>query len=184
MQQELDDAYTQALIRELDAGASPVVARGRALVARLRAQIDGVADDDDPGLTPEQALGGGRAVDAVFEAVVSAQLGAGATRTIAEARATVASVADSRKRHPRPPTPVKPRETRRSAPQTERPAIPTASGAPKASEPSPPAGPVAEESPEQAYERVLAEQREAGVSEAVAVARAKVARTKAERAAR
>ena len=184
-EEELQKSYERALQDELTAGTARVVAEGRALIARLRAQIAGLeAIDADPGLAPEEALrvGDRASHDDVYEAALEAQLGAGATRPIAEARALVASMQERRKASPRPPTPVKPRETKPSAPQPERPAVPQASGAPRAEEPAPPQGPVGEESPDEAYDRVLAEQRAAGSSDAVAVARAKVARIKAQRA--
>lgn len=188
-EEELQSIFDETLDNQLAGGASPVVAQARAHVARLRRQIGrDDATDDDPGLTPREALGppflsrlaGGD--DPVFESVLSAQLEAGSTRTIAEARARVASVEARRKASPRAPTPVAPREAKPSAPQRERPAVPKPSGAPEAHAPQPPQGPVGEESPEQTYERVLAEQRSAGSSDAVAVARAKVARMKSQRA--
>jgi hypothetical protein len=184
-EQDLQRVYDETFAREVARGTTFVVAEGRALVARLKASA-GVAGSapGDSGISPEDALGPilpappPEVTDEVFERVLAEQLQAGATASIARARACVASVKAARKTSPRPPTPVKPRAPEPSAPQAERPAEPEPSGA-RGEAPRPPQGPVADESPDQTYERVLAEQTQAGASEAVAVARAKAARVRA-----
>jgi hypothetical protein len=190
------DPYQDVLEDELERGAAPVVAKARALVASLKASVEAPLSGADPGLDPRDAIGpmiprggvqspsegNGSVYEVAYQETLDEQLSAGATRTIAEARAVVAALKAKRKAEPRPPTPVAPRQPQPSAPQPERPATPEPSGAPQAEEPQPPPGPVAGEDPEAAFERVLAEQKAAGASESVATARAKVARVKAQRA--
>jgi formate hydrogenlyase subunit 6/NADH:ubiquinone oxidoreductase subunit I len=146
-----------------------------------------------------------------YDQVLAEQLEAGSSPQVAQARAKVARVkAERGLRRTTTPAPVSQREP--SAPTAGRPAGPQPSGAPEATEPQPEQGPVAptgqekaappvqgevegttpsgasaetgpSEDPEAVYTRVLAEERAKGVSEAVAVGRAKAARIRAKKAA-
>ena len=138
------------------------------------------------------------------------QLAKGSSPQVAEARAKVARVKAER-RVGRTPTPVHTDKPVPSAPTRGEPAPPTPPGAPEAEEPQPEQGPVAAtqpegnnlepeakgppepaepapepeaqaaEDPEAVYERVLAEERAKGSSDAVATGRAKAARVRAQK---
>ena len=142
-------------------------------------------------------------LDAVYKEVLEEQLARGSSPQVAEARAKVARVKAER-RVGRTPTPVHTDKPVPSAPTRGEPASPTPPGAPAAEEPQPEQGPVAAtepeekapqpetaaapqpetaaaEDPEAAYERVLAEERAKGSSDAVATGRAKAARVRAQK---
>ncbi|HEX2049790.1 MAG TPA: 4Fe-4S binding protein [Actinomycetota bacterium] len=138
--------------------------------------------------------------DEVYRTVLAEQLEKGSSPQVAEARAKVARVKAERG-IPRAPTPVEVDSPVPSAPTQGAPREPVQAGAPRAEEPEPEQGPVApadaaesgpaaaapsapadggeSESPDATYERVLAEERAKGSSDAVAVARAKAARVRA-----
>ena len=135
-------------------------------------------------------------LDAIYEEVLAEQRGKGSSPQVAEARAKVARVKAER-RVRRAPTPVDTEKAVPSAPTQGEAAPPTPAGAPAAEEPQPEQGPVAAtdseasaeprseaagtEDPEAVYERVLAEERAKGSSDAVATGRAKAARVRAQK---
>ena len=143
--------------------------------------------------------------DAVYRSVLEEQRQKGSSPQVAEARAAVAR-AKAERGIQRGPTPLEVDKPVPSAP-TKGHAEPEPSGAPEAKSPEPDPGPVAADtgggerrsdaeqatpparrrpramrSPDQVYERVLAEEKAKGSSDAVATGRAKAARVKAERA--
>ncbi len=151
----------------------------------------------------------GEEPQAVYDRVLQEQRDKGSSPQVAEARAKVARVKAERgvrasiaPAHAAEPVP--------SVPQQTRPAEPEPSGAPEATAPEPEAGPVAPtetedaaagpeatsaatqpaqteeggEDPEAAYERVLAEEKAKGSSDAVATGRAKAARVRAQKGTR
>ena len=143
----------------------------------------------------------------VYERVLQEQLDKGSSPQVAEARAKVARVKTERGvRAQAAPAPAP--EPEPSAPTQGRATEPEPSGAPEAAPPTPEAGPVAPtaeekssdaaettagdqapsggpgEDPEAVYERVLAEERAKGSSDAVATARAKAARVRAQKGTR
>jgi formate hydrogenlyase subunit 6/NADH:ubiquinone oxidoreductase subunit I len=146
--------------------------------------------------------------EAVYQAVLEEQKQKGSSPQVAEARARVAR-AKAERGIQRGPTPLAVDKPVPSAP-TKGHAEPEPSGAPEAKAPEPDPGPVAptptveaktpetatetttpeppaasssgDETPDQVFERVLAEEKAKGSSDAVATGRAKAARVKAERA--
>ena len=137
--------------------------------------------------------------EAVYQAVLEEQKEKGSSPQVAEARARVAR-AKAERGIQRGPTPLAVDKPVPSAP-TKGSAEPEPSGAPEAETPQPDPGPVAptpteaeaappteapaegsSETPDQVFERVLADEKAKGSSDAVATGRAKAARVKAERA--
>jgi formate hydrogenlyase subunit 6/NADH:ubiquinone oxidoreductase subunit I len=144
--------------------------------------------------------------EAVYQSVLEEQKAKGSSPQVAEARARVARAKAERGIH-RGPTPVATSKVVPSAPtkaeQEEASPEPTASGTATSEAQEPEPAPVAptpqeeakaetppateapgDETPDQVFERVLAEERAKGSSDAVAQGRAKAARFKAERAMR
>jgi hypothetical protein len=136
--------------------------------------------------------------EAVYQEVLAEQLGRGSSPQVAEARARVARAKAERgiKRGPTPvqvakPVPSAPTKNSggTAAPPGDAPSGPASESPDSGGTAEPPgdaptpASASGSETPEQVYERVLAEQRDKGSSEVVAVARAKSARFKAEKAA-
>ncbi len=158
-----------------------------------------------PAVTAPAAAASGEEPQAAYERVLQEQRDKGSSPQVAEARAKVARVkAERGLRSSVAPAPAQ--ETVPSAPQQTRPSEPEPSGAPEASSPEPESGPVAAtdaeeatatsaespdaateapqagaEDPEAAFERVLAEEKAKGSSEAVATGRAKAARLRAQK---
>jgi formate hydrogenlyase subunit 6/NADH:ubiquinone oxidoreductase subunit I len=137
--------------------------------------------------------------EVVYRSVLEEQKAKGSSPQVAEARARVAR-AKAERGIQRGPTPLSVDKPVPSAP-TKGHSETEPSGAPEAEAPQPDPGPVAptptepevaptteassdgsSETPDQVYERVLAEQKAKGSSDAVATGRAKAARVKAERA--
>ena len=131
--------------------------------------------------------------EAVYDRVLAEQQAKGSSPQVAEARAKVARVkAERGVRAQAAPAPTPAPQP--SAPTQGRPTEPEPSGAPEATTHTPDPGPVAPtqnegsgggapagEEPEAAYQRVLREERDKGSSEAVAMARAKAARVRAQK---
>jgi NADH-quinone oxidoreductase subunit I len=118
---------------------------------------------------------------AVYDAVLKEQLERGSSPQVAEARAKVARVKAERGiARPGVPPPMKAPETAESGPgQTPAVPAPEADRAPATERLAGQEAAQAAEDPEAVYERVLAEERAKGSSEAVAQARAKAARMRA-----
>ena len=159
----------------------------------------GRSDASAPVAAAPAAPASGEDPQAVYERILQEQRDKGSSPQVAEARAKVARVKAERGLRssvaPAPaPDPVP------SAPQQTRPSEPEPSGAPEASSPEPESGPVAPtdpeeatsdtasetpqagaEDPEAAFERVLAEEKAKGSSDAVATGRAKAARLRAQK---
>jgi formate hydrogenlyase subunit 6/NADH:ubiquinone oxidoreductase subunit I len=156
-----------------------------------------------PATRPEAATplgpGGTEAGEAAYREVLDEQLAQGASPQVAEARARVARVKAERGLRPQAPAAAAPAaptgaaaqaepsepeaQTEAPAPAAEAPAPaePSDPEAPAvASEPQPAADAAAGEDPDAAYERVLADERAKGSSDAVAVVRAKAARARAQ----
>ena len=146
--------------------------------------------------------------EAVYQQVLQEQLDKGSSPQVAEARAKVARV-KAQRGIKRGPTPIETEKMVPSAPTKGHPVPGEPSGAPEAKDITPDPGPVAPtaeeasastasapsgapaaptaaaaggDDPEAVYERVLAEEKAKGSSDAVAQGRAKAARVKAERA--
>ncbi len=171
--------YQQVLKEQLDKGSSPQVAEARAKVARVKAERGikrGPTPIETDKMVPSAPPKGHRAPQEPS--------GAPEAKQITPEPGPVA---------PEDGEPAAPEDRESAAPQAtaagggpeaEAPASSPAAGeaAENAAAPSPPAAAAGGDDPDAIYERVLAEEKAKGSSDAVAQGRAKAARVKAERA--
>ena len=154
-----DAVYKQVLQEQIDKGSSPQVAEARAKVARVKAER-GIKR----GPTPVET-----------EKMVPSAPTQGQPRPPEPAGAPDAET-------PKPDAgPVAPTAEEQTETKDEQPAA-AAPAQEKEEKPAAASAASGAETPDQVYERVLAEEKEKGSSETVAKARAKAARVKAERA--
>jgi len=166
-----------------------------------RSQAETVRPTDSSGRQPEGLRGPGemapvqqssspvseQEADAVYRRVLEEQRARGSSPEVAEARARVArakaarGIASSVPSSTPPPGGGSAREAGGPGPAPEPPAGGRAATAPDTNVDEAPAahGPSSTDDPDAVYERVLAEERAKGSSDAVAVARAKAARQRA-----
>ncbi|MFP5297846.1 MAG: 4Fe-4S binding protein [Actinomycetota bacterium] len=154
-----DAVYEAVLAEQLEKGSSRQVAEARAKVARTKA---------------ERGIKRGPTPVAVDKPVPSAPTKAEQQGVPAEPQASGAASSEAPEPEPGPVAPTEAEEAKAEA----APATTT----PGESAPSQASSAGAGETPDQVYERVLAEERAKGSSEAVAQGRAKAARIKAEKA--
>ena len=203
-QRAATSAETPASSTEITSTGAPAEASAAATPASSsEATASAAAAPTEPQEDPQE----------VYERVLREQTEKGSSPQVAEARAKVARVKAERGLRAQP-APAPASAPLPSAPTQGRPTEPEPSGAPEAAGPTPDPGPVApsteappvspssepasaeapdsspeivaesSEDPDAAYRRVLAEEREKGSSEAVAMARAKAARVRAQKGTR
>jgi hypothetical protein len=161
--------YDSVLQEQLDKGSSPQVAEARARVARTKA---------------ERGIKRGPTPLTVDKPVPSAPTKAEQQGASPAPVPSGAAASESPRPEPGPVAPTEQEEAVAEAAPEETAETPgeAAPEAPQAAAPEAPTPAAGGESPDEVYERVLAEERAKGSSEAVAQGRAKAARVKAERA--
>jgi formate hydrogenlyase subunit 6/NADH:ubiquinone oxidoreductase subunit I len=170
-----EEVYRRVRQEQMDKGSSPQVAEARAKVARVKAQR-GVRRETTPVEAPVAEP------SAPTEGRPAEPEPSGAPRAAEPEpeQGPVAPTAEEsgKQSSPQPPPPPAPEQ---SSPPPPPPPAPSAAPSGTSEPAQTPAGAPSED-PEAVYERILAEERAKGVSEAVAMGRAKAARVRAQRA--
>jgi formate hydrogenlyase subunit 6/NADH:ubiquinone oxidoreductase subunit I len=189
-----EEVYTEVLKEQLDKGSSPQVAEARAKVARVKAERGikrGPTPIYTPNLVPSAPTGGHEEPSIPSGAPSAAPIqpdpgpvapagdeAAGQESTAGQEPAAGAAPTPSRASQPVQPAAGTAAAEASSAGAASSPETDVSGAAPAAAVPVDAGG---AEDPEAAYERVLAEERAKGSSDAVAVGRAKAARVRAQK---